>query len=413
MKWILLGSTLIFSSSLLASASPSISPRIVGGNDVSQVQPWMVSLQVPWQQGYAHICGASLIAPQWVLSAAHCVEDMTSHQLFVRLGITDLNQSGELFSVDKIFSHQNYQSATLTNDIALIHLAKPSSATPLDLLAPIDFAQLPWQTSLQVLGWGATNKAGNEYGEQLQQVSVPYVDCPFNNLPSGVICAGGEEGQDACFGDSGGPLILREQGRDVQVGLVSAGYGSNCAEAGMPGGYTSVSYFSDWISQTMQQVWLGDVDLGNIRVDEGYEFSLPLHNQTDQVVTLSSVQTTSTFIQVQPDMLGTQILPNTSLNVAFEYTPTTTAGTLPASLSYEVTANFVEDIDNNGQSESASADLMLTLVAPTPVPTPMPSPNPSQAPTTEPVITSSSGGGSLSWFALLLFGLCAGYRARS
>ncbi|MFO6425343.1 S1 family peptidase [Motilimonas sp. KMU-193] len=411
MKWILLGSTLIFSSSLFANTSPSISPRIVGGNDVSQVQPWMVSLQVPWQQSYAHICGASLIAPQWVLSAAHCVEDLESNQLFVRLGITDLKQQGELFTVDKIFSHEGYQSANLSNDIALLHLARPSSATPLSLVEPIDFAQLPWQTPLQVLGWGATDSAGKEYGDLLQQVSLPYVDCTSYNVPAGVICAGGDEGKDACFGDSGGPLILREPAGDVQVGLVSAGYGATCAEAGFEGGYTSVSYFSDWIARTMQQAWLGDIDLGNIIADEPYSFSVPLHNQTDQVITLNSVRTTSPAFQVQPDALGTQVLPNSVLNITIDYTPKIFVSSLPHRQSDVVTAYFAEDLDGDGQNDRASANLTLTLVAS--AVTTEPSPEPTSEPTIEPTVTSSSGGGSTSWLSLLWLALFVGYRSRS
>merc|ERR1712071_191407 len=64
------------------------------------------------------------------------------------------------------------------------------------------------------------------------------------------LCSGYEEGgKDACQGDSGGPLFFESGGKFVQHGVVS--YGSGCAEVGLPGVFTEVFQYKEWIERTM------------------------------------------------------------------------------------------------------------------------------------------------------------------
>lgn len=68
---------------------------------------------------------------------------------------------------------------------------------------------------------------------------------PTFNLHSGFVCAGGEEGKDACKGDGGGPMVCESKGKWQLTGVVSWGIG--CGQSGVPGVYARVSHYLDWI----------------------------------------------------------------------------------------------------------------------------------------------------------------------
>ena len=71
-----------------------------------------------------------------------------------------------------------------------------------------------------------------------------------NLILDGSMCAGFEEGgKDACNADSGGPLMVEEDGRHVVVGVVNGGIG--CDRPKLPGLYTRVNNYIDWISETI------------------------------------------------------------------------------------------------------------------------------------------------------------------
>jgi len=110
-----------------------------------------------------------------------------------------------------------------------------------------------------VTGWGTLSEGGFGLPNVLHKVTVPVVsdeDCNESYSGNGysvadsMICAGlPDGGKDSCQGDSGGPFIAGEPGSEELIGIVSWGIG--CARKGYPGVYTEVSYFVDWIMETM------------------------------------------------------------------------------------------------------------------------------------------------------------------
>lgn len=242
-------------------SSKRLSPRnrIVGGSAVLPGDwPWQVSLHVP----RVHLCGGSIITPEWIVTAAHCVEGKfsDSHLWTVYAGI--LSQSAMFFGnrVAKIISHPNYDSTTKDNDVALMKLQSPLSFNqrigPVCLPNPglmFQPQQMCWIT-----GWGAKHQGGNTSNE-LNAAAVPLIDSSTCNnllvyngliLPT-MICAGYLEGKvDSCQGDSGGPLVTLKDSLWWLVGDTS--WGSGCATQFRPGVYGNMTQFTDWIYRNMQ-----------------------------------------------------------------------------------------------------------------------------------------------------------------
>ncbi|SFD05915.1 trypsin-like serine protease [Pseudoalteromonas denitrificans] len=235
--------------------SPTI--RIVGGEIVKEgVRPWMTSLQFDGQ----HFCGASLISESWVLTAAHCVEDITKNNLnslSVRSNFISLKStSGSKASVADVYIHPDYnQQGKNASDIALVKLSTPITNVSFIKLATdhIISASGKPNAMASVSGWGALQQGGNS-PDILQKVNVPIVSNQVCNakeaydgkISSTEICAGlVKGGKDSCQGDSGGPLVITHEGKFVQAGVVS--WGEGCAQANKYGVYARVNSFNAWI----------------------------------------------------------------------------------------------------------------------------------------------------------------------
>ncbi|XP_072158377.1 venom protease-like isoform X1 [Bemisia tabaci] len=255
--------------------------RIVGGEPAQLgAWPWAVALgRRLTENNVWFFCGGTLITDQHVITAAHCVKELTydpSHPeegyegLVARIGDLDLDDSVDdgakpvTILVSRSEWHPKYSESWDGYDIALLTLKTPVEFS--DLARP---ACLPTESVFYknkdfegyhpfVAGWGYT-KEGGEKSNKLMQLQVPLLsteECASLIASSGAMrlhedsfCAY-EEGKDSCQGDSGGPLMLFMDSKYYLYGVVS--YGNGCARKNNPGVYNKVHTHLKWITGLLE-----------------------------------------------------------------------------------------------------------------------------------------------------------------
>ncbi|XP_033114876.1 sushi, von Willebrand factor type A, EGF and pentraxin domain-containing protein 1-like [Anneissia japonica] len=227
--------------------------RIVGGDLVRRGSiPWAVSFtQLPFND---HFCGGALLDQRWILTAGHCVYQYVDNPtgLNVRLGKHDreiVESHEQTFGIERVFLHPDFELDTLFNDIALVRLDRDAIYTN---------HVIPDRGNIfTVAGWGRIREGGT-LSKFLKKVELPVVGqtvcrrAHTDTVTDNMFCLGGNEGEDACNGDSGGPVTYLdpETGEWKLVGLVSWGVG--CAREGVPGVYVRIYRHHDWMQSILQ-----------------------------------------------------------------------------------------------------------------------------------------------------------------
>ena len=261
---------------------------IVGGQPAAEGKfPWQVRLYGS-DDDQVGFCGGSIIGDRWILTAAHCL--LNTEAVTVGYGSNDRTKTTKIPS-EKIIVHPGYIAGEKT-DVALIKLAKPipNAAAISYADAAQEKALMPTGAKVTVTGWGAIwdfpafqnsvqVMAGRstvserkllsdeelQAPRKLHEVDVEVIDdaeckavydalqVPAFTIGNTEICAiAPTGGKDSCFGDSGGPLIVKADNQRgyTQVGIVS--WGPQCGNPLYPGVYTRVSSFSNWIKQNVE-----------------------------------------------------------------------------------------------------------------------------------------------------------------
>lgn len=241
-------------------------PAFAPGAESQQLSKGKSQFEAPYQVGlvYAaydnaregYFCSGSLIASEWVVTAAHCLSRHAQASDFkVAAGSAQLSRS-HLISVAKIVRHEKFDSSSLKNDIALIRLARPADHASSIALADltVEARALESHVRATINAWGATSFLNRTVSDQLLSVSVPIrkrraCNRSYNGaVTSRMLCAG-DKGADACLGDSGAGLVITYEGHLYLEGIVS--WGEGCGDPAKPGVYTRVPSYLEWINKHM------------------------------------------------------------------------------------------------------------------------------------------------------------------
>ncbi|KAM3964011.1 LOW QUALITY PROTEIN: trypsin, alkaline A [Aphomia sociella] len=241
--------------------------RVIGGMPTTiDRYPILAQLLLDsWgNQDYEQHCAGVILTSRHVLSTAHCFQNSVNtgrnHTLpkywKVRVGSSYRSRGGVLYNVKIIIPHHNFDKYFYTNDIAVVVVSKQFLLGGKVRQGTIirHGVEVKPNSICTLIGWA--KQIDGPRPEQLQHTmmyAIDQNDCAkrYSTIKAVIadtmMCAGqlNVGGVDACYGDSGGPLIYK----GLVVGLVSFGY--SCGHHYYPGVYTKISRYTDWIVKTV------------------------------------------------------------------------------------------------------------------------------------------------------------------
>ncbi|XP_036069408.1 duodenase-1 isoform X2 [Oryzias melastigma] len=211
-----------------------------------------MQFMVSVQNNNGHLCGGFLISEDFVVTTAHCDNDLT-HVILREHNWK--NSNAKKIKIMSRYKHNNYKQPGLGYDIMLLKLARKAPIG--DNIKTIPLAErnmnLKDNQECSVAGWGKTESSGVPV-DDLMVVNVSIINqqvClnKWINLPANVICAGGyETNKGFCQGDSGAPLVCNGKA----VGIVSFNKNFNCKYPDVPNVYTDIRGYLLWIKKILR-----------------------------------------------------------------------------------------------------------------------------------------------------------------
>ena len=244
--------------------------RILNGNSIilnEDIKKYDFFCSLVYGNNNMPFCGGNYIGNKLVLTAAHCVDQITDKKnIKIIFNKQTLYSNGIMYNVKKILIHPQYDKSTSDNDIALIYLEKEPDVQPIYLPTPYllknNIYNIGGKDDCIIIGFGKTSMNSN-LSIYLKKALIGLLDIentkyPSNTINDNMVIAGDfndptilDDNEDTCQGDSGGPLfkeiMYENKMYHILIGLTSWGYG--CGLENYGGVYTKCSQYNKWIKE--------------------------------------------------------------------------------------------------------------------------------------------------------------------